>query len=141
MCVLLILKGAKLVGALASTDFLVSKSRTCYKFLTSRSPNLGKSQKVSFCPPTFQAGLAPLLILHTMQLWCVTNEVHLIVFAYSCIIYYFQYPTVKSKPYSYKCSSYTYVIHILKTCAKLHLKKDISNIIGFLLYITIVVHI
>ena len=57
ICVLLILKGAKLLGTLSPRDFLVSKSRTYYKFLTFRSPNLGKSQKVSFCTPIGTLGL------------------------------------------------------------------------------------
>ena len=43
-------KGANLVGALASTDFLVLKSQTYYNFLTSRSQSLGSLEKSRSAP-------------------------------------------------------------------------------------------
>ena len=58
--IVVILKGAKLVGAggaLAPIDFVVSKSRTYYKFLASRSQSLGKSQKVSSASALFRPNL------------------------------------------------------------------------------------
>ena len=62
--IMVILKGAKLVGAggaLAPIDFVVSKSRTYYKFLASRSRSLGKSQRVSSAPTLFRLVWRPWL--------------------------------------------------------------------------------